>query len=156
MEMLLDAVHASTAAAVWYHGGPTRSTPEDRNRRERDRSSAPPAVVLSDDGQPPTREIATIVEQLAIKALGMLLMYDELKKELRHRVEIDLRFPTLEQLLGHRFGDESWDVQSLMVLARKKARASRSTTPGDTEDDEMEENLLEEDLLIEDLDVRSS
>ena len=55
-----------------------------------------------------------------------------------------VRYSSLEQLLGHRFGDDSWNVQRLMILARKKARASRETTPGGTDDDEMEEDLLDD------------
>ena len=85
VEMLLDAVHASTVAAVWYHdGGSTidrsttdkgRNSRENEERQKREKNMAPPAVIMSDDGQPPSLEIANIVEQVSYCFFQNLYIY---------------------------------------------------------------------------------
>ena len=48
----------------------------------------------------PTSEIAHVCEHLAVKALGMLLIYEELVVEIQARVRNDPRFDSLIALFG--------------------------------------------------------
>jgi hypothetical protein len=121
VEKLLECIHRTVAAVILHetNGIDSVSTLGDAM----DKNNGGDSDVAEET---PTYELATVVEQLAIKALGMLLIYEELVPEVRRRTKMDSRFVSLENIFGDRIG-HVWDISELM-RAKRRGEGSNSSS----------------------------
>ena len=89
VEVLLNTIHDTTHACIEYDAGGG-------------------ANGSANESGTPTSEIAHVCEHLALKALGMLLIYEELVVEIQARVQSDHRFDSLVALFGQWLGVAGW------------------------------------------------
>jgi hypothetical protein len=128
VEVLLNTIHETTSASIFHAS-----------------SEASGKNIGESSGNVPPIEIAHVTEQLSLKALGMLIIYDELVIEIQKRVKKDSRFFSLINIFGDRSGQE-WNIPQMLLQKRKIVLNGNSIASSTVSNDALEVVELEEDI----------